>query len=252
MQLHFDSFKVLQDTFDKVEGMASDDQLTALIEDFRHCMVLPNQMLYLISYNPQKVLFARNVFRFLGIPDSEFCIADAISTIHPEEQSFITEGVKTLFEWSHMHALKVKSIYSALEYRILNKLGKVYFVQRITRAIEVDENNYPRVTMSLVTDITPTHSGSFKPKLAIFNPYTHEQLYFKSKDMETELSLTARELEVLKCLCLGLSSKQIADKLFISRHTVDGHRRTLLEKTGLTNTTEMVSFALKYQVVEIY
>ncbi|MEJ1242156.1 helix-turn-helix transcriptional regulator [Chryseolinea sp. T2] len=60
-----------------------------------------------------------------------------------------------------------------------------------------------------------------------------------------EITLTKREIEILKCVCDDLSSEEIAQKLFISKHTVDNHRRNLLEKTNCKTSVGLVRFALE-------
>ena len=68
---------------------------------------------------------------------------------------------------------------------------------------------------------------------------------------EDEESLSAREIEILACVCQGLSNQQIADRLFISKRTVDKHRANILEKTGCRNTADLVVYAIKTTLVEI-
>jgi len=62
-------------------------------------------------------------------------------------------------------------------------------------------------------------------------------------------SLTEREKEVLGLLCKGYSSSKIAEMLFISFRTVEGHRKHLLEKTGTSNAVGLAVFALKHQLI---
>ena len=62
--------------------------------------------------------------------------------------------------------------------------------------------------------------------------------------------LTKREKEVLKLLSQGLSSKEIGDELLIAPSTVDTHRRNLIEKTGVSNSKQLVIYALKYKFYE--
>ena len=64
-------------------------------------------------------------------------------------------------------------------------------------------------------------------------------------------ALSSREIEILVEVCRGLSIQEIADKLFISKRTVDKHRANILEKTGCKNTANLVVFAIKNLLVEI-
>ena len=69
--------------------------------------------------------------------------------------------------------------------------------------------------------------------------------------IEDDEALSERELEVLLEICKGLSNQQIADKLFISKRTVDKHRANLLEKTGCKNTASLVVYAIRMGLVEV-
>jgi DNA-binding NarL/FixJ family response regulator len=55
--------------------------------------------------------------------------------------------------------------------------------------------------------------------------------------------LGEREIEIIKLLAQGLGTNEIAEKLFISKHTVSTHRKNILNKTGSNNTTQLVQFA---------
>lgn len=66
-----------------------------------------------------------------------------------------------------------------------------------------------------------------------------------------EDALSDREMEILVEVCRGLSNQEIADKLFISKRTVDKHRANILEKTGCKNTANLVVYAIKNRLVEI-
>jgi DNA-binding NarL/FixJ family response regulator len=57
--------------------------------------------------------------------------------------------------------------------------------------------------------------------------------------------LTPREREILKLIAEGHTSREIADKLFISLKTVTGHRTKIMEKLGLRNRTELFKFAVR-------
>ena len=61
--------------------------------------------------------------------------------------------------------------------------------------------------------------------------------------------ISERELEILTLICQEYTSKEIAEKLFISRRTVEGHRRSLQEKTGSKNLVGLVLYAVKNGIV---
>ncbi len=76
-------------------------------------------------------------------------------------------------------------------------------------------------------------------------------LHAEASAEEPEDGLSVRELEVLPLICQGMSNQEIADKLFISKRTVDKHRANILFKTGCKNTASLVVFAIKNSLVEI-
>ena len=63
--------------------------------------------------------------------------------------------------------------------------------------------------------------------------------------------LTPREREILKLIAEGLTSQEIADRLFISLKTVIGHRSRLMEKLGLPNLAELIKYALRKGILNI-
>lgn len=61
--------------------------------------------------------------------------------------------------------------------------------------------------------------------------------------------LTPREKEVLQLISSGLSNHEIADKLFLSKRTVDKHRENILSKTQTKNTADLIMYAIKNSLI---
>lgn len=57
--------------------------------------------------------------------------------------------------------------------------------------------------------------------------------------------LSEREKKVLRLLCEGDSTVEIADKLFVSARTVEGYRQRIIEKTGAKTLAQAIAFAFK-------
>ena len=60
---------------------------------------------------------------------------------------------------------------------------------------------------------------------------------------ETKKELTMKEIEIVKLIAQGMSSKEIADKLFISHRTVETHRHNILKKLDMSNAAQLSSWA---------
>jgi DNA-binding NarL/FixJ family response regulator len=64
------------------------------------------------------------------------------------------------------------------------------------------------------------------------------------------IPVTDREIDIIRCIAEGLSNKLIADKLNLSTHTVNTHRKNIMNKLGVNNTAGVVMFAVKNQLLE--
>lgn len=71
------------------------------------------------------------------------------------------------------------------------------------------------------------------------------------KNAEQPVSLSRREIEVLKLVANGLTNKEIAEKLFISPLTVDSHRKNLIAKLEARNTASLIKIALDYGYISL-
>ncbi len=70
----------------------------------------------------------------------------------------------------------------------------------------------------------------------------------KKKEMP---KLSKRELDVIKLICKGVSTRDIASKLSISQRTVEKHKENLMQKTGTNTTVNLVIFALKNKYAQL-
>lgn len=64
------------------------------------------------------------------------------------------------------------------------------------------------------------------------------------------VQLTQRQVEVLKLVVTGLTSKEIAKRLCVSKKTIDGHRLNLLRKTDSRSALELSAWAYKHGILE--
>ena len=71
-------------------------------------------------------------------------------------------------------------------------------------------------------------------------------------DSNIDVDLSDREKEVIKLIAEEYSTSQIAEKLFISRHTVDSHRKNVLSKLDVKNVAGIIKYAIQTGIVKDY
>jgi DNA-binding NarL/FixJ family response regulator len=68
----------------------------------------------------------------------------------------------------------------------------------------------------------------------------------EAEKLSHEALLSARELEIVELVVVGLSNHKIAQRLEISKRTVDNHISNILKKTGVVNRVELVRWSLQW------
>jgi DNA-binding NarL/FixJ family response regulator len=63
------------------------------------------------------------------------------------------------------------------------------------------------------------------------------------------VNISERELEIITLIAEGYTNVEIAEKLFLSPHTVNTHRKNILQKLGVNNTAAIVMYAVKTNLV---
>ncbi len=62
-------------------------------------------------------------------------------------------------------------------------------------------------------------------------------------------TFTLREMEIIRLVTQGLTSKQMAARLYISPETVRNHRKNILLKSGCTSSTELSAYAIRESIL---
>lgn len=74
----------------------------------------------------------------------------------------------------------------------------------------------------------------------------------KTRNHSSEcIKLSQRETEIMELILKEFTSKQIAEKLFISKQTVDTHRLSIMEKTGSKSIVGLIKFAIKNNLMPV-
>jgi DNA-binding NarL/FixJ family response regulator len=135
----------------------------------------------------------------------------------------------------------VLSMFSADKFITqLMKLGARSYVPKDTNPVELTQ----AISAVLTTGYHYTPLISQALTRALQQPSRHA-----ATSLFGDATFTTREKEVLQLICRGLTTVDIAAKLFISHRTVEGHRQRLLDKSGSPNVASLVVFAAKHNLL---
>ncbi|MES2775371.1 MAG: response regulator transcription factor [Bacteroidota bacterium] len=107
--------------------------------------------------------------------------------------------------------------------------------EQITEAIKTVYEGSPYYCKTTSTKLTQMIAKSK------FNPYRKKEV----------IEFSDREHEIIGLICQELTNKEIADKLFLSIRTVEGHRLKIMEKMNVKNPVGLVVYALKNGMVKV-
>ncbi|AXT58399.1 response regulator transcription factor [Aquimarina sp. MMG015] len=71
-----------------------------------------------------------------------------------------------------------------------------------------------------------------------------------SKKKDEEIKLTQREIDVITLIAQEFTTQEIADKLFLSKHTIESYRKNLIAKLNVRNLAGLTKYAIKMNYVE--
>jgi DNA-binding CsgD family transcriptional regulator len=112
-----------------------------------------------------------------------------------------------------------------------------------TKVFQRDEAGDATHVITIAGKIDPLHHITSKVSRLM------DELSFLKTNNRKFLTLTKREVDVLRLMALGKSSSEISEALFISPTTVDTHRKKVRNKLGIKNTYETLLFAQAYDLI---
>lgn len=198
-------------------------------------------------YQMELEFISPDIKNVLGYEPDEVDALFFLDKIHPDDKPYFLNFENKLTEFFDKLPLEKRGSYKFQhDYRIKTKTDCYIRLLHQIVAIEFDEKNYYR-SLVLHTDITHIKKEG-TPCFSIIG-FDGEPSYYNvqiTEGLSKSFDLfTKREKEILKCIVEGKNSKTIAKELFISIHTVNNHRKNILNKAEVKAPLELVSKSIK-------
>lgn len=178
-----------------------------------------------------------------------------------EVLDLIAQGIEVDVVLSDINMPKMDGITLIKEIKAINPRIKVVLLsmfeqdEYIIQAFQAGTDGYLIKSLGyeeLIFALKHVHSGehyvSSALALSLVNGLINQEK--SALDIaENRIDLSERELEVLNLMAEGLTNVEMAEKLFVSKRTIEGYRQSLMDKTGSRNTVSLIRFALKYALI---
>ncbi|GLB48185.1 LuxR C-terminal-related transcriptional regulator [Neptunitalea lumnitzerae] len=226
---------------ESVERMKQIDQMVPPIESFFALVNLPAHKFEFMSKN-----FEHNLGYSLKELHDNGSILFLLSKMHLADAPIWLKAAEELMQFiiTKVPVEKRSKISISYNFRIMKKNGTYVNILEHISPLLFDENNVPIVGTAFYTLNGSEHEYPIIGSVKYLNEKNgYETLFYKnfsSKSIENKL--TNREIDIIRQLALGKTSKEIGDTLFISSHTVDKHRRNLLKKMNFKSTGETIQY----------
>ncbi|MFO7971111.1 MAG: response regulator transcription factor [Desulfobacterales bacterium] len=150
---------------------------------------------------------------------------------------------------------ELKNVSTKTRIMIITMHSKVDY---IVKAFQAGATGYvvkESASERLIQGIETVLKGEYFMDSSVSHKVIEKLMEFPEKEARitdaTYETLTSREQEIMVLLAQGLSTKQIAEKLFISPKTVENHRSNILRKLNIHSTLELVRYAARLGIIDL-
>jgi DNA-binding CsgD family transcriptional regulator len=221
----------------------------------------PDGYIHEFSKNEQsvKIIFDQVNYKILNVSDNiESLTGHTVESLRNTNiSSFLSfvvfDHILFLYVWikwvnqiigkaGNIKDVHLGSITTFCGIKIRHKDGHIMRLMIRQTGLEHLDNGAMKVSVISADDISHLiKSDSYWGRIAYGDErkYLHHLMSKDKKDMPHDI-ISDREKEVLRLIAKGMESKEIANELFISNHTVDNHRRNMISRTGARDTTALV------------
>jgi DNA-binding CsgD family transcriptional regulator len=217
-------------------------------------------VIFLSDYTSGEYIYVDELcFSVLGFSAKYFMemgVESYLSKWHPEDFNIFNNKIfpYNISFLKNLPLEKYEDIVFSYNYRILNAQGDYLTMLQRFSFLPGNIIGKPSGMLGMIIDIT--HFKADDAVIHTIEEITREQtqkttLLYKRNYFPNEKlhALSKREVEILKLMGEGLSSKQIAGKLTLSINTVNNHRKNMLRKTGSANSSDLLNGAIKHGLI---
>jgi len=237
------------------EGRNDFSHLNELIRSFRQMSFYENDIIGLIDHKRHRpICLSDNFEEITGISrekvfkwKSRYMLQLLDKAHFSYAYRALTEGMKFFYTIPKEERLTCKRFTCGMKFKDAKGNTRRGFIK--TKALVVDANQDLDVSIFFIKDVSHLVKGEGYWMRHTAPSKTTCFVKQKGKQRFDDL-LTNREIEIVELLAQHKTSSEIADQLFLSRATVEKHRKNMIKRTGAANATALVHLCKLAEVVK--
>lgn len=215
-----------------------------------------NSMIFLLDFSDLKYKYiSDSAVKVLGYTKEEMIqngFEWIFSLYHPGDIDFKKEVMQDILACIKKIPVQMRStILVRYDFRAIKKNGEVIYLLEEIMYPEFDEKGMPILALCFIHDISSYKSGE-SHTCSIYQKKGNDYRLVQSKNYSPNKNpenISAREKQVLAQFAKGLTTKQVADILFVSQNTIKTHRKNILQKLNAQNSVEAIKIAYAYNLL---
>jgi DNA-binding CsgD family transcriptional regulator len=196
-----------------------------------------------------------SVEKFCGCSKNDITARMVFNNTHPDDVKLLANyeaEISEFFLGNTLNRTGYKVVYS---FRLRNKHGDCFVALRQFFFFKSVDNPNSYYRYGIITDISDFYKNTadYVPIFKIINLETNDvysEIKHKNQEVKT-CPLSNREKEITYYINTGLSSQEIADKLFVSYETIKTHRKNIYKKLNCNNDVQLIKTCLYNQWIDL-
>ncbi len=246
-------FKIFEDIKDEKSKRTSNFSKEKIEETLTNFSCAGPAYQYVYNTLSGEFLYSsEKVHTMLGVNLQVFTPSSHLELIHPDDLEHVRHcrDIAAYFLASHIDKPSIADYKVSYQFRMKDKFGKYKVMLHQSIPLSLDEKGQPVLVLVNETDISHiTTSNNYRISFLALNA---KKSYINIRNKEDLMNprpsaktVTERELDILRLLSEGYSSKEIAGNLHIAYDTVRTHRNNILKKTKLKTLAQVISHYIK-------
>jgi DNA-binding CsgD family transcriptional regulator len=248
----------LIDNLDPLEMESFFEQVTSLLSAEKdqdqtgdlphHFHSLPGECSYITDYKTNRLLFKKGFNQLLGYTDAEVDFEFTFKGYHHEDAVMVSQVIKAVIASAVNSLTRDPDLQLSMTYRRKRKDGSYIHLLSQSSVYELDTRGNLLKSFTRLTDISYLNIST-AVSWSVRSKNMDDAFILSKLSKVSENPFTKREIEIIKEIQKGGSSRDIGERLHVSHHTIATHRKNIFSKCNCKSVVDLLLYAKQLKVI---